>query len=424
MGAPVAIATTSPAGAFLSVAKLSSTSVLIGYVSTNVTTFSARVLSISGTTLTANTAATASVSGGVRVMGDPALLGSTYVFCVGSSLNPGNYLIGATVSGTTVTLGTPASFAASPDTGTLQYRPVVGYTSTTGVVAYRNADTFIHFVGFSVSGTTITFGTDVNSNANTSAVESYHVLSSGRVMFITSQGPTTYQLAGHLVGLSGTTPSVSATLLNGQTSSGAGAPSLYYAFSSGNNVLVASSLPSTNSFSVVVVRDNSGAIAQSASTDFTVGTGAQNVAVLAPASATSIIFASPLAGSTGGIAHTITISGTAPSISTRTAFTLQSQSSNSPVNITSRGGAGNFNSLTLNGNSFFSGGILGTSGRYYSLTNGAFSYAVDTSTAAVPTVLMDMPPTITTGVNAAYDTTVTGGAWYATTLGLYRVQFA
>jgi len=136
--------------------------------------WSARALNISGTTISAQTAATSSLNFIVDEFAKmyrrskntqtnllSAQIGSTFVF-PGYVANATGHaqLLAISVSGNTTTIGTPASLRTS-GTNAADYA-VINTSSTEGVVAYRSS-TVVYARGFSVSGSSITLGGETNS---------------------------------------------------------------------------------------------------------------------------------------------------------------------------------------------------------------------------------------------------------------------
>ena len=419
MGSAVSVGTV--AGG-LSVAKLSSTAVLIGYASGG--TFSARVLSVSGTTLTANTAATVAASC-TFLHGDPATLGSTYVF--GMTYTPGTAynLIAATVSGTTVTLGSATSiYSTLVDTGN-GYYPVVSYSSTTGFAVFKSSGTTqIGYRAFSVSGTTITLGTVVAGGPVASNTIAYHTLSNGKVMLIHLDASNYFNYS--LVSMSGTTLTLSSTSPYTILTA---ANAAMYSVVDGNSVLLvattASGISNTQT-NAIVIRDNAGAIAVSSAVAIT-SSNSTGTSII-PASATTIMVSTP-AASSANYSYIVSVVSNAPSIVT-TVNSIPQQNglaNNLPYGAyytsVAQANAANYNfSIILNGGNFYTDSLAGTSGNYYRMTSESFSYTLNPSSVTVKIYI----PNDISGT-AVIDTTITGGCWYATfgtnTL-LYRVQYA
>lgn len=150
----------------ISTIAVSSTTVVIAYGDTSNNCY-LRAYSVSGTTLTAGTAVTVNAtttSTGINT-GVLAYLTTNAGVVTFPTYNSGTStttcaIRAFTVSGTTITLGgvtTLASNAAAPD---LNARPVITSTSG-GVVLYNTDGSTVYLRAFTVSGTTLTFGTAV-----------------------------------------------------------------------------------------------------------------------------------------------------------------------------------------------------------------------------------------------------------------------
>ena len=214
---------------------ISTTSVLVAMC--NATTgFSAVVLSISGTTITVNTAATATnAASGVLSWGFIAC-GSSYVIAyLGSTFT----MRAMTVSGTTVTIG---SEVTATGTGTVNGYLTAVTSSVVLAVSYTTS-TAVYAQPFTVSGTTITVGTGVTV-ASTSILGFRAIpISSGArwaVMYLNSAA-TGYDCS--LISVSGTTATASTVTLGLGTQSivnftfGVTGSKLVYILDSGINIL-------------------------------------------------------------------------------------------------------------------------------------------------------------------------------------------
>lgn len=421
MGASVTVGT---ANGGLSVVKLSSTAVLIGY--TNGSTFSARVLSVSGTTLTANTAATVASSCLYLHGGDPATLGSSYVF---SMLSPANncVLIAATVSGNTVSLGSATNAGASDATG--RYYPVVAYSGSNGFVSWKDGSTLqLNCRGFSVSGTTITLdATTATSSAFTpTGTVAYHTLSNGKIMMLVFAGTATFVYA--MVSMSGTVVTLSATALN---SIAVAASAGMYSVVSGNSVLLVTTAgaPTSNvGARAVVVYDNSGTIASSAVTSLA-GGGTSYSTSIVPASSSTIMVSMPIFDS--AYTYVISVSANAPSVTTvanSVASADTALGTGYPLGTTYISTVRNSHySTALTGGSFYMNAVSGASGRYYKLTNESISYYADPTNSVSAMYAPNFVGPNSTSATTNVDTTISGGCWYASfgsTTTLRRVQYA
>lgn len=142
---------------------LSATQVLIAYKSA-ATTASLVIATISGTSVTFGTPVTVFTTGyGLNISARVIGLSSTSAALF--TMNSGNTLLygwAISISGSTITVGTATSSGVNTING---YR-IQKDTSSTGLIAYATAITAINLIAFSVSGTTITFGT-ASTNAIT-----------------------------------------------------------------------------------------------------------------------------------------------------------------------------------------------------------------------------------------------------------------
>ena len=119
------------------------------------------VSTVSGLTITTGTAVTISGAVGAFVQLLPVTGG--YVAIYANGLWSTLYAVAVTVSGTTVTAGTPVTLAADsvyPDSA-LSPNIDCSTSGTTGVAVYASSNTTVSAVAFTVSGTTITAGTPV-----------------------------------------------------------------------------------------------------------------------------------------------------------------------------------------------------------------------------------------------------------------------
>jgi hypothetical protein len=131
--------------------------VLVTSVATGATSFEAVTLTISGTTITVNTAATATLSANISAFADGCGLiavGSSFVTSYTVS-GPTAQIRALSISGTTVTIG-----SATPLDGTAQ--PVIA-AATNHVIAASTATTNFYTKPYLVSGSTLTAGTGTNN---------------------------------------------------------------------------------------------------------------------------------------------------------------------------------------------------------------------------------------------------------------------
>jgi hypothetical protein len=172
-------------------------------------TFEAVTLSISGTTITVNTAATATLSGNISQFADGCGL-----IAVGSSFvtsyrvdTPAAQIRALTVSGTTVTIG-----SASVLSGTAG-----GLVAASGsvVIAVSTATTSIYTTPYTVSGSTLTVGTGTTTTSSTMTLNKLAALGTRWYVGYNDGGST---VGAGVVTLSGTTTTISTvTLLSSGT---------------------------------------------------------------------------------------------------------------------------------------------------------------------------------------------------------------
>lgn len=328
MGAPVLVAA-SAARPFtvvgipvVRVYAISSTSVLLAYLdnSASLNTVKVRVLSVSGTTITANTAASGSNLGGAgtsAVSTDIVAFGSSYLFATYSGQTGATSVYACTVSGTTVTLGTGVNVHTGGGGGSItnQGMKLISSTSTTGfvILADNGASKGMYYSGFSVSGTTITAGTEAtggfisNASGLASAAAFTFTLSSGNTMVI-YQTSTATVFNADIIKMSGSTPSVSTAQVSGYNYGNYNASIPFSgslaAVVNGNNVLLVGSNAST-SCQAIVFRDNGSGTASASAVSTVFSTG--NV-MFYPDSATTIT------ATNGTTTAVISIVSSAPSV--------------------------------------------------------------------------------------------------------------
>ena len=172
------------------------------------TTLAAVVLTLSGTTITVGTYATATVTSINN--GQAAMIisqGSSWVFQYGgtSTLN----IVAITISGTTPTIGTPTALSGTSN----NYGNISSISSSVLLSVSYTASTTIYATPYTVSGTTITAGT--GATVSTAATAGFRILpiSSGarRVIAYSASGGAT--IAGTVISVSGTTATMSTVTL-------------------------------------------------------------------------------------------------------------------------------------------------------------------------------------------------------------------
>ncbi len=154
-------ATINSVSQYPSVTRLSDTSAACAYVQGGLKVV---VASVSGTTLTWNTPATVS-SVGVNQLISITSLSSTSVLTVFDNSNASNYpyAVVSTISGTTVTNGTAVSLDSL---GASNFMGVAAFSGTSAVAVWaRTSGSYGMAVGMTISGTTITVGTPITYSA-------------------------------------------------------------------------------------------------------------------------------------------------------------------------------------------------------------------------------------------------------------------
>lgn len=197
---------------------VSATSVLVCSCPTGSTSLQIVVLSISGSTITVNTAVNKTLTDNYIITQRSAnnaknlqLVGTTYVlfYCGSTYPNKASYSLGITVSGTTPTVGSESQNLNAYDNSL-----TFVYSSTTIVNIAGDASTNTSFLitPITVSGTTITQGTQTSISANPPAYRA-GLLSTGRIGLVYYSGGVLY---GSIISTSGTTVTLSTvTIISG-----------------------------------------------------------------------------------------------------------------------------------------------------------------------------------------------------------------
>jgi hypothetical protein len=152
-------------------ALVSTDKVLVVSCGNAATNLEAVCLSISGTTITVNTAATATLSANISAFADGCGLiavGSSFVTSY-TVATPAAQIRALSISGTTVTIG-----SASVLTGTAGGLIVAG--DSTHVIATSTATTHLYTTPYLVSGSTLTLGTGTDTNSGTMVLNKLAVL--------------------------------------------------------------------------------------------------------------------------------------------------------------------------------------------------------------------------------------------------------
>jgi hypothetical protein len=186
-----------------SAAKLVTTDRILVVSCNAASAFEAVVLSISGTTITVNTAATRTLTQGTvdTFRFFRAIPSGGFVYGWGNAANSVTALIAVTVSGTTPTIGADViAFSA------VQNFNVLAHTATNRIIMLH-ADDSIGVGGFlvaSLSGTTFTFGTRVSSGISHNQAPKFYQLTDDSYFFAVFNSSTLDSRVG-VISLSGST---------------------------------------------------------------------------------------------------------------------------------------------------------------------------------------------------------------------------
>lgn len=159
------------------------------------------VCTISGTTITVGTSTMISASSGSTYTGaSTTVLEANKVFVVHSRSSYA-YGVVCTISGTTITVGTDIQL--STDSYSNYYMAATTLTSSKVFVSHRGSS-YLYGVVCTISGTTITIGTDIQLTTTTSTYSDANsiALDSSKVFVIY---PVSYKLTGAVCSISGTT---------------------------------------------------------------------------------------------------------------------------------------------------------------------------------------------------------------------------
>lgn len=232
---------------------ISSTSVLVCSLVGGATALQTVVLSISGTTITVNTPVATTLAGASTFQQNPdsnngvgriLLVGSSYVLNYTRSTQPCFRAI--TVSGVTPSIGSELTFAAG--TSTSSY---VSYVFNSSVLVHISASaTLLYAVPISVSGTTLTQGTQATTTTTSNNFVNSGQLSNNRIAVI-YRNTTTFAA---IVSITGTTASINAITLSLD-----GVPTSQYMQIIGTQAIVVTSQSSTEN-EANVITDSSGTV--------------------------------------------------------------------------------------------------------------------------------------------------------------------
>lgn len=253
-GTPVLVRTASFANdTNIAAIGVSSTSVLVCSCVTATTALETVVLSVSGSTITVNTAVATTLAGNFAGVTVPAAnnysqrllqMGSSYVFSYSNSTTTQPCFRAITVSGTTPTVGSELTFAAGTNAAT--YSQIV-YSSSI-LVHISTTTTLLYATPISVSGTTLTVGTGTTT-ATTAILSVCGLLSSGRIA-VAYRNTTVY---GGIISITGTTASISVVNTNVDLTGGVAVQMQVF----GTNAFVLNNNGSTTNY-LNVLTDNAG----------------------------------------------------------------------------------------------------------------------------------------------------------------------
>lgn len=267
------------------------------FVSTNNgTALQAVVLSISGTTITVNTAATATVSANPGGM----TWNSNFITIVGSSIviniptsTPSNVIVAMTISGTTVTIGSETTLAGN----TNNFGQYLYTASSTVLLTLSQSTGTITARAYTISGTTITAGNSATlTTTATNGTSAYPFGSAWALVYVNSS------LFGAILTISGTTPTFSSASITSNISG-----SVFV----GTSKVVIGVTNGSSSVAVNTFSNNAGAI--SVGTQVTLTTNlTSSIGSFWAISSTLIGAVLTSTGSVGPRTYTIDISGTSP----------------------------------------------------------------------------------------------------------------
>jgi len=279
---------------------ISSSSVLV-VSAANTNDMQGVVLSISGTTITVNTAGTLTLTGGGHLsmhQGYRALVafGTSWLY-LGNSASAGA-VIPISVSGTTVTFGTPVA------TTGLQVAAIYAVTSSVALVFSQNSNSTIYAECFTVSGSTATKNSQVTITSNLNGFTIEQIGSRWAVAAVNST-----VLSGNIISVAGTVPSVSSVTLVTGTGQLDSSPLAYHRV--GNQLIFGVAL--SQKAYINVLTDNAGTAV--AGTQILIGTGSTALFYYIGGSATEGWWRN-LITTSENFGCAVTISGNNPVLST------------------------------------------------------------------------------------------------------------
>lgn len=279
-------------------------------VSCNATTaLEAVVLTISGTTITVGTAATATLAAAINCFNATfanqeqspstavATVGSAFIFQYSSNSYVTSFRA-FTISGTTVTIGAQLASAGNQGYGT-----IYALGSTTFLSVTLTGSTALVPRVYSVSGTTITAGAAAPSLPST-AISRFRVMPFGSRWLVAYAGTSLGTFS--LLSVSGTTVTASTVTLGGAFSSVSGAVAMQY---SGSKAIVA--YTRSGNLYANILTDTAGTLSQGTELSLNPTVGSVSSVVI---SGNYASFVGDSAGSAGLYGYTVDFSGSSPSL--------------------------------------------------------------------------------------------------------------
>ena len=201
-GAPVLVRSASwSVSGYGKVIAISSTQAVL-VTAPGTTALEAVCLTLSGTTITVGTAATATLASNLSNLADIQLVGSSIVVgYLRASL--GAALRALSISGSTVTIGAESALTGNVGGGLLHT------VNASVVLTLSSSGTLLYAKPYSVSGSTLTAGTEASTAVTLGSIYHTGVLSTGRWFAIY----TNTTLFGSVISVSGTTATISAVSL-------------------------------------------------------------------------------------------------------------------------------------------------------------------------------------------------------------------
>ena len=202
-----AVATIRATASVMGAVLVSTDKVLVVSMGSSGTTLEAVTLSISTNTITVNTAATATLAGvltslsGVSYYGSFVTVGTSFVLSYGRATNV-TALRAFTVSGTTVTIGSESTLTPATTNAAALFS-----ISSSVVLALSSSATVFYATPYTVSGTTLTVGTGATTTLTGQYYTPAGVFQSGQIGVLFFNGT----VFGGIISVSGTTATISST---------------------------------------------------------------------------------------------------------------------------------------------------------------------------------------------------------------------